>query len=422
MDLFREYRRRHPVRPALIGRPPAARLFNVVVIPCYDEKDEEVAATLESLAACTLPHRDVEVILLINAPAGADPAVIARNRGLFRFLTGNTARWENERLSLFPLLIEDLSPAEAGVGAARKTGMDEALYRLEAAGAGEGIITSLDADTLVERNYLTALEDLFLSRPAVDGVSVCFEHPLEGPFPASVYNGIIQYELHLRYFMQALRHIRFPFAYHTVGSAFAVRATAYMRQGGMNKKQGGEDFYFLQKIIMEGHFAALTTTKVLPSPRPARKVPFGTGPEIYRFLTGEKDTYLTYNLQAFRDLDSFFRQVPEWFGREKIPDDLYAALPGSLQQFLTPETFSARIREIQNNVATERNFVKRFYRWFNTFRVIKFLNMIHREYYAKEPVFKEAARLLRLKGEKKIPSEGVDLLKYYREMDRETGA
>ncbi len=422
MDLFREYRRRYPVRPALIGRPPAARLFNVVVIPCYDEQDEEVAATLDSLAACTLPHRDVEVILLINAPAGADPAVIARNRGLFRFLTDNTARWENERLSLSPLLIEDLSPAEAGVGVARKTGMDEALYRLEAAGAGDGILTSLDADTRVDRNYLSALEEMFLSRPAVEGVSIYFEHSLEGPFPAAVYDGIVQYELHLRYFVQALRYIHYPFAWHTVGSAFAVRAGAYMRQGGMNKKQGGEDFYFLQKIIMEGHFAALTTTKVFPSPRPARKVPFGTGPEIHRFLTGEKDTYLTYNLQAFRDLDIFFRQVPQLFGGEIPPEDFYATLPASLKLFLAPEAFSARIREILGNVATERNFMKRFYRWFNTFRVIKYLNMIHREYYDRRPVFAEAAGLLRLKGIKKIPGGGVDLLEYYRNLDRKTEA
>ncbi len=420
MDLFGGYRRRHRVRPALIGCQPAPRLFNVVVIPCYDEPEEEVAATLDSLTACTLPQRDVEVILIINAPEDADPAVVRHNRNLYHFLTASLSRWENERIAVHPLLVEDFPSGEAGVGAARKTGMDEALFRFESAGTGDGIITSLDADTRVDRNYLTALEEIFLTRPYTDGVSICFEHPLEGPFPPAVYNGIVQYELHLRYFVQALRHIHYPFAFHTVGSAFAVRAGAYMRQGGMNKKQGGEDFYFLQKVIMDGRFADLTTTCVRPSPRPARKVPFGTGPEMYRFMTGEKETFLTYDLRAFLDLEIFFRQVPDLFEPQRSPEELYLILPLSLQRFLPPAVFSARIEEIRGNVSTRNNFRMRFFRWFNTFRVIKYLNMIHREYFERRPVVQEAAELLRLKEVKDIPRDDKGLLKYYREMERNT--
>jgi len=418
MDLFVGYRRRHSVRPALIGRAPSSRLFNVVVIPCYDETAGEVAATLDALASCIPPQKDVEVLVVINAAAGDDPAVLGRNRVLYDMLREELPRWEHAKLTLHPLLFEDFPPGRAGVGLARKTGMDEALWRLQAAGRDDGIITSLDADTRVERNYLTALEDFFLNNPRTDGVSLYFEHPLQGPFPPAVYRGIMQYELHLRYFVRALRHTGHPFAYHTVGSAFAVRARAYMQQGGMNTRQGGEDFYFLQKIIMAGHFADLTTTRVIPSPRPARRVPFGTGPEMYRFMTGEKDTFLTYSLEAFADLRIFSGLAAAWFGSGVPAAELYEKLPSSLRHFLPREEFSGRMNEIAGNVATAEAFTKRFFRWFDAFRVIKYLNHIHSGFYTRKPVISEAAGLLRSKGMKKVPEDLHALLERYREMDR----
>jgi len=42
---------------------------------------------------------------------------------------------------------------------------------------------------------------------------------------AQVYGAIAAYELHLRYYVQALRYAGFPHAHHTVGSCLAVRAT-----------------------------------------------------------------------------------------------------------------------------------------------------------------------------------------------------
>jgi glycosyltransferase involved in cell wall biosynthesis len=397
-------------------------LFNAVVIPCYDEEEQEVSATLDSLSACDPPRRDVEVILVINAPAGADPVVIEKNRRLYRFLLDNLERWEHEKLSVHPLLVEDLPPRDAGVGLARKTGMDEALYRFSAAGTGEeGLLTSLDADTRVETNYLTALETFFREHPRTEGVSLCFEHPLQGPYPAAVYEGIRQYELHLRYFTGTLRYAGHPYAFHTIGSAFAVRARAYMRLGGMNKRQGGEDFYFLQKVIMAGHYSDLTATCVHPSPRPDRRVPFGTGPEIYRFLTGEKDAFLTYNFEAFISLQGFFRQVPALYGEEIAPDDLYASLPPPLQHFLSREELVRRIGEIRENVATPETFIRRFFRWFDVFKVIKYLNSVHPGFYPRQPVASEAERLLQRKGEKEIPHDMEGLLQYYRLADRKAG-
>src|SRR5207249_6387595 len=105
----------------------------------------------------------------------------------------------------------------------------------------------------------------FRENPRSPGCSIYFEHPLEGPLDARVYDAISTYELHLRYYVQALRYAGFPYAYHTFGSCMTVRADAYMEQGGMNKRKAGEDFYFLQKIISLDGFSDLTETTVIPS-------------------------------------------------------------------------------------------------------------------------------------------------------------
>jgi hypothetical protein len=47
---------------------------------------------------------------------------------------------------------------------------------------------------------------------------------------------------------------RFSYAYHTVGSAMAVKAYQYVKVGGMNRRQAGEDFYFIQKLVHSGNF------------------------------------------------------------------------------------------------------------------------------------------------------------------------
>src|SRR4030095_9895180 len=122
-------------------------------------------------------------------------------------------------------------------------GMDEALRRFDEVGWAEGIIAGYDADCRCETNYLTALERHFQKNSQSPGCSIYFEHPLSGPLSPAVYEGAAAYELHLRYFVQALRYAGFPHAHHTLGSCMAVRACTYCKQGGMNKRKAGEDFY-----------------------------------------------------------------------------------------------------------------------------------------------------------------------------------
>ncbi len=420
MKALETYLKRRVSFPALIDRKPRPHLTNVIVIPCHDEA--RVTDTLRSLSACTLPRNPVEVIIVINASEKDPPEVVARNRQTLQEIESLTTKWSDDKIRFFPVLFADLPAKKAGVGLARKIGMDEAVRRFLWAQNMHGFITSLDADTLVARNYLRALEEVFMHKPEITGGSVYFEHPLEGfSFPREVYRAIIRYELHLRYFVNALRFIGYPYAYHTVGSAFAVRADAYAKQGGMNSRQGGEDFYFLQKIIKTGYFTDLTQTKVIPSPRPGTKVPFGTGPEIQKFLSGEKKEFLTYAPEAFLELARFFSRFPPVYTGEKTDVEVFEQLPDSLRKFLGKEQFLLKMQEIRGNVSSEKTFRKRIYHWFDTFRVIKYLNYSHEHFYHKKPVAAAAREILTKAGVSSLPGTIGDLLAFFRKLDKNPG-
>lgn len=115
----------------------------------------------------------------------------------------------------------------------------------------------------------------------------------------------MKYELYLRYYRLALEYTGHPHAYHCIGSAFAVRTLDYVAQGGMNKRQAGEDFYFLQKLIATGRYATLQSTQVYPSPRFSGRTPFGTGQAVPADRSGVR-TFSGISPTGFSGFKMFF--------------------------------------------------------------------------------------------------------------------
>ena len=92
-----------------------------------------------------------------------------------------------------------------------------------------------------------------------------------------------------------------------MGSAIGVKALPYIKAGGMNRRQAGEDFYFIQKLVPAGGYFSLNSTVVYPSPRPSFRVPFGTGASITKLTESDEPLLLTYNILAFKELKIFFQ-------------------------------------------------------------------------------------------------------------------
>ncbi|MGQ9847173.1 MAG: glycosyltransferase [Bacteroidales bacterium] len=414
MTVLSDYLSKHLYYPIRLNKIPSSNLGIVVVIPCY--KEENITNILQSLYDCQRPNCDVEVIVVVNAPENADCLDIETNNLRIKDFYEWIENHHDPKLTFYLLNYDSLPTKDAGVGLARKLGMDEALHRFELIDNPDGVIVNIDADCTCSKNYLIAIEREFANKKT-KACSIRFEHPYKGnDFPQENYDAIIQYELYLHYYILSLRKTGHPFAFHTIGSAFAVRASVYAMQGGMNKRKAGEDFYFLQKVIPLGGFTELNDACVYPSPRSSLRVPFGTGASIEKIIKSNKMIFTTYDLRAFEDLELFFKRVASFYTNGNY-NDILIETEEPLKTFLLVHNFLNHMIEIQTNTATQKAFMLRFYRWFNAFMVLKYMNFSHKHYYQRKPIA-EMAKFYLSKFEKIDATDysNVELLLYFRRL------
>lgn len=418
MGFASTYLKERALFPQKINEAPDRTTGIIVVVPAYNEPG--ITKLLDSLANCTEPECKVEVIIVINAPDDATGENIENNKKSII----NTESWKkinsNIFFRLFVFEAEHHFIGGWGVGLARKTGMDEAVRRFNSIDKPDGIILNLDADCTVEKNYFLAVSNELLKKDNLAACSIYFEHPLSGNnYPDTIFKYITLYELHLRYYFQGLAYSGFPYVFHTVGSAIAVKALAYIKAGGMNRKQAGEDFYFIQKLVPAGGYFNLNSTTVYPSPRASSRVPFGTGASIGKLSSDRSSTLLTYNMLAFRELRTFFELTDVFF--KCSPEQLnehFNLIPQGLRLFLDQKEWIDKMIEVKNNTSGIESFKKRFYVWFNMFRVVKYLNYVHLDFFEKKPVDSSASELLEIRGITLDLKEPLDLLLYYRSMEK----
>ncbi|WP_161636262.1 glycosyltransferase family protein [Saccharicrinis fermentans] len=367
----------------------------VIVIPCYLE--DKICNTLDSLCACHPVDHRVAVVVVVNASVAASDAVVAQQEHTIHLL--GEYKVTNEMIDLYVIRAFDLPAKHFGAGLARKIGMDLAVHHFSDTDNREGIVVSLDADSTVERNYLSAIWTFF-EQTQNKACSINYEHPICGDeFDVEVYDAIVQYELHLRYFVQGLRYIGFPYAFHTIGSCFAFKAALYVSVGGMNRRQGGEEFYFIQKLLQQGGYGDLKNTKVYPSPRISSRVPFGTGPSVKKIVESDDNAYMSYNLQGFVDLKSLLDNFDKYYRVDKEEyQQLIMELPGRVRSFLLNAGFYDELKPIADNCSSLEVFRKRFFHVFNAFKLVKYLNYIHEHFLSRVPVFDAAIELLELEG------------------------
>lgn len=406
------YLQRKTFYPPLISKAPPPDLGMVVVIPTYDEPN--LINSLQTLSRCLSPTRAVEVIVVINYSEKENDEVKARNAHHYEAALRWSESFRSDWLHFHILFCPDLPAKHAGVGLARKIGMDEACFRLERIGHPDGIILGFDADSRCEPDYFQQIERYFQQHPKTQAASIHFEHPLQGgDFAPEVYQAITLYELHLRYFINAQAWAGLPYAYQTIGSSMAVRCRPYQKQGGMNRRKAGEDFYFLHKFTMLEHFGQITATQVIPSPRPSHRVPFGTGRAVGHLLDNQL-LATTYAQAGFVMLRQLVHQVPHLY---RPGTQLQIAAP--LQAFLESVQLEVRLEEMRKHTSSPNAFYKRFFRWFDAFMLMKYVHFIRDHHAANVPIKEAVSWLTEVSGYStgKNPTE-KDLLQLWRNIDR----
>lgn len=374
------YVEKNVVYPEFIETEVSPLVSMIVMIPCLNEP--EIFRTLESLWSCEPIRSYCEVIVVVNESEKSSQAVRNFNQETYGKLFEWKRENDRENLVLHPIYARLVNAKHAGAGMARKIGMDEVVRRFNALNRPDGVIVSTDADCTFSVNYLRQIE-LAFSQKSCFAATLNFEHRMDEMPDSRQRLGIKLYEDYLHYYKKALDFAGFPDSIYTIGSAFAVRADAYIKQGGMNRRQAGEDFYFLNKLTKLGKIIEIKDAFVYPSARVSDRVPFGTGAAISKWMNEDGDLTMTYNFATFLDLKVLFDQVDSLF-RNSVQDVFLRSLPDSIQEYLQTIEFSSKLDEINQNSSSLFSFRKRFFQFFDGFLILRFLNLAHQKFYPRQ--------------------------------------
>ena len=360
---------------------------NIVVIPAIDEYDN-LQMLINSLLENDETYFDETLfVFVINNKLSSSNEVKKDNAkaiGLLRQVIACSA--ENELAvkllkSKIKIALVDAASAgkelpekDAGVGLARKIGMDLALNLFNYSSNKKKILICLDADCTVERNYLSAIVSTF-NENEMSAACVRYEHK----FPEDEREKLatVCYEIFLRYYLLGLTFAKSPFAFQVVGSTMICDAESYIKVGGMNKRKAAEDFYFLEKLAKITHIHKIDTTKVYPSCRGSWRVPFGTGQRINRYIAGTHDEYSVYDPNTFQVLKLWLEifNSGESDSSESILQSAKSFNEG-LYEFLLQNNFNKDWENILGQSKSDSQIKKQKIIWFDNFRTMKLIHFL----------------------------------------------
>ncbi|AFN73979.1 hypothetical protein MROS_0737 [Melioribacter roseus P3M-2] len=388
---------------------------SIAVVPAIDEYDNLIVL-LNSLAELEKKYLDDTLFLfVINNSDKAGEGVKENNRRSLEMINNLICnKITDTRLN--PGIIEsglnlgtvdastpgnELPDKHAGVGYARKTGMDLALTKFDYSNDKKKIIICLDADCTVDNNYLTEIVESFNKRN-LNAAYVDYEHTL--PSDEIEKSAAITYEIFLRYYTLMLKYTNSPYAYQTIGSTMVCTAEFYCKAGGMNKKKAGEDFYFLEKLRKQTDIKLISGAKVRPAGRISWRVPFGTGRSINEFCNSVKEKgnaeseLSVYNPSIFLLLKKwhavYYRHDYYENGREILNSAV--SVHEGIEKFLVEQGFPIAWERINENAASPDQIMKQKFLWFDAFRTMKLIHYLRDNYFPNVNLFDAVDRMFEL--------------------------
>jgi hypothetical protein len=369
------------------ARPLGAKQFPAccVIMPLYDEYPN-ILDTLASLEKSLLYARknprlkdaEIAVVCVVNNRASCDSMVKENNQQTLDLLRSYAGHFALD-------VIDCASPGReisGGVGQARKIGMDYAVARAASCNAANGAqeffpcLAMLDGDTLVRENYVQALFDFAASKKSAALTE--FLHQKNNN--AELENAIRIYEDFLRGHSECLKACGTPYYHIALGPTIVCSLEAYCASGGMNVKDAGEDFYFLQSLIKlclgRDETIAMLDCAVYPQSRLSCRVPFGTGQKIAGIAKNPAQN-LAYSPKAYASAAFFIEQATcaDNSLEEKLRGD------SALYDFLIKENFFAAWQKIKEktlgaDLSNKKALCRAFHTWFDGLKIIRLIRII----------------------------------------------
>ncbi len=248
-----------------------------------------------------------------------------------------------------------------GVGMARKTIMD----LISQIAKPNDIIVSIDADTVFNKNYLSAIIQQFNEHPDALALANPYYHPLT--CNEEIDRAMLRYEIYMRYYALNMRFSGTPFCFSPLGSAMSARISAYKKINGLTPKKSGEDFYFLQKMVKAGKVLMYNSEIVYPGTRLSDRVFFGTGPAMIKGINDGWEAYPLFNPEFFNQVKETISLFPVLFNHSaKTPMDEFLET-----QFCDSDTFGP-LRKNHKNID---RFIKACHEKIDGLRILQFLKI-----------------------------------------------
>lgn len=365
----------------------------IIVVPSIAESDN-LPALIKSLEKNDkLQLHSTLLLIVVNNAVSSSNEVKEDNKKTLKFL-----RKLKTKLNLS--FIDACSPGKemddknAGVGLARKIGMDLALTKFDYLSLNKNIMICTDADCIVDSNFLIEIADDF-NRNNYEAAAVNFAHNISGN--DSETKAIICYEIFLRYYVIGLSFAKSEYSFHTIGSTMICTPEAYVKVEGMNKYKAAEDFYFLEKLAKIYPIGEIKTTFVHPSKRASWRVPFGTGRSIERYLSNKRNEYQLYDPKSFVILKNwleiyFDQSLLDQQSLIKISRNIHPAL----HLFLNEQGFEKFIHRVLLNNKNASEIDKQKHYWFDAFRTLKLIHYFRDIIYPNINMFDAIDELLKL--------------------------
>lgn len=350
-------------------------LKGVILIPALAEGDE-LFATLEALAG-NEPYALAQllVLIIVNHRCDAPPELKQQNLAdleRLRTYAASPAKPVHLNLGWIDAAGTDtcLPVDRGGVGMARKIGADLVLPYLHPT----SLLIHLDADTLTQKNYASTLLTYARRHDFYAGVVAFTHQPCSA---ATQQHAMEDYELHMRCHAAGLRWAGSPYAYPSIGSTMVSNAHAYVRAGGMNMRQAGEDFYFMQQLAKTGNIAHINETNVFPAGRFSTRTPFGTGQSIRQACLDDAPLQLFYPYACYTTLRCWLELVT------KNPATDAAHLLILLRhesecgaQFLHTAGFESAWSRLEHNHTDRNKKMRAFHEWFDALKTWRFIRAL----------------------------------------------
>ena len=341
-----------------------------IVIPCFNEL-EYIDGTLFSISKQNKVLLDETLLIIVINNSDKDSNLIFKNN------LNTYDKLINNKYNLNLLIIDAFSDGNAipnknaGVGFARKIGLDHSLNYFK---DNSSILCLLDADTIVNKNYLEIIDNFY--KQNINAAVINFQH--QKSENKIIEEGIRKYENTLKKIANKISKTGSPYGYVSMGSTITCNIKTYISVGGMNTKKATEDFYFLQAIAKHTKVHKIKDCLVHPSSRNENRVYLGTGFRMNEYTKSKKFKNLNYSNCSYKIIQKIIKLSSDnWDVDSKIfLKILKNKIDAETYNFLTSYNFETKLKNFKKNAKNKHQFMLFFHQWFDALKIIKLLKKL----------------------------------------------